>query len=238
VLGTAAYLSPEQARGEEAGPRADIYSLGVVAYQLLSGRLPYEATSLSELALKQQRELPPPLSALNPGVSPELAQAVAAALSIDQEDRPGDALNFAEMLRDGYRGRAPDTRATSVSTRATRVLGGEGAPTSATRVASSTAATSAVPAPGRRLQPRPAAGDARPRRPPVDRAAQARPAKRRGGGVLAVFGLLLLVIAVVVVAVILATSGTSTVVHASKLIAHDFSTAFNKLTSLISKYTK
>ncbi len=43
VLGTAAYLAPEQARGEEAGPRADIYSLGVVAYQLLSGRLPYEA---------------------------------------------------------------------------------------------------------------------------------------------------------------------------------------------------
>ncbi len=56
VLGTAAYLSPEQARGEEAGPRADLYSLGVVSYQLLSGRLPYEATSLSELALKQQRE--------------------------------------------------------------------------------------------------------------------------------------------------------------------------------------
>ena len=42
-LGTAAYLAPEQARGEEAGPRADIYSLGVVAYQLISGRLPYEA---------------------------------------------------------------------------------------------------------------------------------------------------------------------------------------------------
>ncbi len=43
VLGTAAYLAPEQARGEEAGPRADIYSLGVVTYQLMSGRLPYEA---------------------------------------------------------------------------------------------------------------------------------------------------------------------------------------------------
>src|SRR5207253_10507706 len=61
VLGTAAYLSPEQARGEEAGPQADLYSLGVVAYQLLTGRLPYEATSLSELALKQQRESPVPL---------------------------------------------------------------------------------------------------------------------------------------------------------------------------------
>jgi serine/threonine-protein kinase len=237
VLGTAAYLAPEQARGEEAGPRADIYSLGVVAYQLLSGRLPYEATSLSELALKQQRELPPPLSALNADVSPELAQAVAVALSIEQEGRPGDALKFADMLRDGYRGRAPDTGATGVSTRATRVLGGGGAPTSATRVASSTAATSAVPAPARRLEPRPAAGDARARRP-APRAAQARPARRRGGGALAVFGLLILVIAVVVVAVILATSGTSTVVHASQIVAHDFSTAFHKFTGLISKYTK
>jgi serine/threonine-protein kinase len=238
VLGTAAYLSPEQARGEEAGPRADIYSLGVVAYQLLSGRLPYEAASLSELALKQQRELPQPLSALNPDVSPELAQAVAVALSIDQEQRPGDALRFAEMLRDGYRGRAPKTGAPGVSTRATRVLGGAGAPTSATRVASRTAATSAVPVPAQRLEPRAAPVDARARRPPAARAAQARPAKRRGGGALAVFGLLILVIAVVVVAVILATSGTSTVVHASQIIAHDFSTAFHKFTSLVNKYTK
>src|SRR5918911_2043797 len=46
VLGTAAYLAPEQSRGEEATPRSDLYSLGVVTYQLLSGRLPYEATSL------------------------------------------------------------------------------------------------------------------------------------------------------------------------------------------------
>ncbi len=68
VLGTAAYLSPEQARGDEAGPRADLYSLGVVTYQLISGRLPYEASSLSELALKQQRESPIPLDELNPQV--------------------------------------------------------------------------------------------------------------------------------------------------------------------------
>ncbi len=58
VLGTAAYLAPEQARGEEAGPSADLYALGVVTYQLISGRLPYEATSLTELALKQQQEEP------------------------------------------------------------------------------------------------------------------------------------------------------------------------------------
>src|SRR3712207_654678 len=58
VVGTAAYLSPEQARGEAAGPPSDLYALGVVAYQLLGGRLPYEGASLTELA--RQQELGPP----------------------------------------------------------------------------------------------------------------------------------------------------------------------------------
>src|SRR5579875_2947531 len=107
VLGTAAYLAPEQARGEEAGPRSDIYSLGVVAYQLLSGRLPYEANSLSELALKQQRESPVPLDELVPAVPRELADAVAVALSIDPEDRPADAVAMAESLRRGASGLSP-----------------------------------------------------------------------------------------------------------------------------------
>jgi serine/threonine-protein kinase len=126
VLGTAAYLAPEQARGEEAGPRADIYSLGVVTYQLLSGRLPYEAKSLSELALKQQRESPIPLSELNPLVPPELARAVEAAIAIDQEARPADAMVLAKTLRDGARGIArvgADAATAHLGTRAaTRVL--------------------------------------------------------------------------------------------------------------------
>ena len=136
VLGTAAYLAPEQARGEEAGPRADIYSLGVVAYQLLSGRLPYEATSLSELALKQQRESPIPLEDLNPLVPRELALAVAIALSIESEGRPADALLFAESLRQGSHGIEPAAAtAPTPATGATRVLSRRDAPTSATRVA-------------------------------------------------------------------------------------------------------
>ena len=107
VLGTAAYLSPEQARGDEAGPRADLYSLGVVTYQLISGRLPYEAASLSELALKQQRESPIPLDELVPEVPHGLAQAVAMSLAIDQTARPENAMQLAELLRDGARGIAP-----------------------------------------------------------------------------------------------------------------------------------
>ncbi len=107
VLGTAAYLAPEQARGEEAGPASDIYSLGVVTYQLLSGRLPYEASSLSELALMQQRELPVPLDDLVPGIAPSLAHAVARAIAIDPGARYPDALAMADALRNGARGIDP-----------------------------------------------------------------------------------------------------------------------------------
>src|SRR5438874_2145939 len=79
VLGTAAYLAPEQARGEEAGPAADQYALGVVTYQLISGRLPYEASSLTELAVKQQQEPPATLDTLVAAVCPELPTAVPIA---------------------------------------------------------------------------------------------------------------------------------------------------------------
>src|SRR5450755_2185894 len=132
VLGTAAYLSPEQSRGEEAGPRADLYSLGVVSYQLLSGRLPYEAASLSELAHKQQREAPIPLQDLNPRVPPELAHAVSTALAIDQEHRPPDALVLAEAMREGVHGISPLGAGSATvslgSQSATRVMTGREAP--------------------------------------------------------------------------------------------------------------
>ena len=68
VLGTAAYLSPEQARGEPAGPPADLYALGVISYQLLAGRLPYEATSLTDLARQQDSSAPPPLHEVDPAI--------------------------------------------------------------------------------------------------------------------------------------------------------------------------
>ena len=80
VLGTAAYLSPEQARGDEAGPASDIYSLGICAYQFLTGRLPHEYSSLTELALKQQQESVEPITALRPEVPRELDQAIRLCL--------------------------------------------------------------------------------------------------------------------------------------------------------------
>src|ERR671929_308732 len=108
VLGTAAYLSPEQARGEPAGPASDLYALGVVAYQLMAGRLPYEAASLTDLA-RQQATPPPRLDELAPDVPPALAAAVLHPLATDPEQRYADAADMEEALREGLRGRGATT---------------------------------------------------------------------------------------------------------------------------------
>jgi serine/threonine-protein kinase len=244
VLGTAAYLAPEQARGEEAGPRADIYSLGVVTYQLISGRLPYEAGSLSELALKQQREAPVPLDQLNDRVSPALAQAVALALAIEQEHRPPDALRFGETLRDGANGIAPPgvVPAPSATSEGTRVLKGRDNPTAATRLAPRTGrqpATAATPPPQvRRLEPQPYATGAY-ARDPYDRSAGQRRSGRRAGRRFATFlAVLCLFAAAVIIAVVIATSTSNTAVQARKTIANDVNSAINQVQNLITQYTK
>lgn len=104
VLGTAAYLSPEQARGDEAGPPSDIYSLGVCAYQFLTGRLPHEYTSLTELALKQQQEDVDPIVDLRPEVPPELDRAIRVALERDAERRYSSTLEMARSIEAGLDG--------------------------------------------------------------------------------------------------------------------------------------
>jgi len=240
VLGTAAYLSPEQARGDEAGPQADLYSLGVVSYQLISGRLPYEASSLSELALKQQRESPIPLDDLNPDVPAALATAVASALEIDQRFRPHDAMELAAALQDGARGVGP-TGPTGHVTDATRIARGD--PTTATRVTARraeapTAATRA--APPRQVPPR------RPARPEVAAPAR-RPAapdremERSSRGFRRTMGLLVLLAVlagIVIAAVVIANSASNTAVHYQKVVAHDAHSAISQLQSLINQYTK
>ena len=126
VLGTAAYLSPEQTRGEPADASSDLYALGVVAYQLLSGRLPYESASLTELARLQEAGPPPRLDELSADVSPALADAVARALAPTRARRYLDAGEMEDALHDGLQGIAsgPPTDATFAlpATDATRVV--------------------------------------------------------------------------------------------------------------------
>jgi serine/threonine-protein kinase len=98
VLGTAAYLSPEQAQGKEAGVLSDIYSLGVCAYQLLAGRLPYEYSSLTELAMKQQHEGFESVRRFRPEVPSEIDRTISVCLSRAPEARYASALELAEAL--------------------------------------------------------------------------------------------------------------------------------------------
>ena len=94
VLGTAAYLAPEQALGERVTPAADIYSLGAVAYELLSGRTPYAFDSFADLVQKQRRP-PAPMSEVDPRVE----RAVLRALSYRPEDRQPSARELARELQ-------------------------------------------------------------------------------------------------------------------------------------------
>jgi eukaryotic-like serine/threonine-protein kinase len=238
VLGTAAYLSPEQARGDEAGPPADLYSLGVVTYQLMSGRLPYEANSLSELALKQQREAPIPLDQLNPDVPHPLSRAVAMSIAIDPRARPHDALALAEAMREGARGITPAGAAAGefATSAATRHMDQADDPTAATRVA---------PAPAPRTAQSRAPRQVEARRPP-QRSAAARerrlpPPQRSGKGFrrfMALMALIAVFALVVIAAVVIASSTSPTVVHYQKVVAHDAQSAINQLSGLINQYTK
>jgi serine/threonine protein kinase len=121
VLGTAAYLSPEQATGEEATPASDIYSLGVCAYQFLAGRLPYEYSSLTELALKQQNDQVAPITNSRPEVPLALDMAIRRCLERDPSLRYANALEMAQALDAGLQGHEPSTAAFQTSS--TQMLG-------------------------------------------------------------------------------------------------------------------
>jgi len=170
VVGTAAYLSPEQVRGEEATPSTDVYALGVVLYQFLTGRLPYEGSSLAELAVRQENEKPLAPSTYNDEVPETLGAAVLRALEGDPARRYASAAELAGCLALGLQGEDV-TLPLGEGAAPTRVLGGE----TATRPLDRTAHTEYRPAPSQTRRPTP-----RPAPPPPPRAPRPSAQRRRG----------------------------------------------------------
>ena len=98
VVGTAQYLSPEQATGQEVDARSDLYSAGCVAFEMFTGRAPFVGDSPVAVAYQHVREQPPVPSTLNPQVSEALDAVVLTALAKDPADRFADAAQFARAL--------------------------------------------------------------------------------------------------------------------------------------------
>lgn len=98
--GTPHYISPEQAEGKPASAASDQYALGVVAYEMFTGRLPFEGDSSLTIYLKHVRKAPPSASQVNPLITPLLEAVINRALEKDPSDRYPDCLSFARALRE------------------------------------------------------------------------------------------------------------------------------------------
>src|SRR5215218_8533712 len=130
ILGTAKYMSPEQATGKPATPKSDLYSLGVVLYEMLTGELPYTAESSVAVSMKHVNDLLHPPKELNPGIPEDLNALVSKLLAKHPEDRYESAAELGEDLRRKCDGLSPvaagpigdDTGETRVATEATAPL--------------------------------------------------------------------------------------------------------------------
>lgn len=203
VMGTAQYISPEQAAGREASPASDIYSLGVVAYECLAGRLPFNSDNTVAIALAHVREAPPPLPE---DVPPPVARLVMAMLAKDPAARypNGGALaRAANELRAGG-GREPGPPRPAPAARPTLVapaLRTAATPPPAARP--TRAAARPVPPPQPPAQPRRG-----PARPPAGASPGRHPTGSRRTGLSILLALLVVILAGLLLVILNAAFGT------------------------------
>ena len=152
VMGTSRYLSPEQARGEPTDERSDVYSAGVVLFEMLTGRLPFEGDNDLAIALRHASEPAPAPSSLEPGLPPQLDAVVARTLRKDPAERFQTAQELAAALNALDLSGAldaplpPATMPVAGATAATRLVAGAAGETAATRMVASPAVTRVAPA--------------------------------------------------------------------------------------------
>ncbi|MBI4703109.1 MAG: protein kinase [Deltaproteobacteria bacterium] len=108
TMGTPFYMAPEQARGEkQLDERADVYALGVILYEALSGQVPHPGESYNAVIYHILTKQPQPLAELRPGLPPELLEVIARALAHEPQERFGNAAELGEALASFARAPAP-----------------------------------------------------------------------------------------------------------------------------------
>jgi serine/threonine protein kinase len=106
LIGTSAYMSPEQASGASATAASDVYSFGVTLHRMLTGKLPFESRSALELVRLHREQEPPPPSSFRADMPPHLAAVVTATMAKDPSMRPQDGAALLDLLADGGGGAA------------------------------------------------------------------------------------------------------------------------------------
>src|SRR5207249_1607851 len=104
ILGTPEFMSPEQIRGKPLDGRSDIYALGIVAFEMFTGTLPFQGRNPQETMIARLRGRPTPLRQVRPELPGSLEKALARAMESNPDDRYGTALEFAEALTLSYEG--------------------------------------------------------------------------------------------------------------------------------------
>lgn len=123
VLGTAHYISPEQAQGKELDAASDIYSLGIVLFEAATGHLPFDGPDAISVAMKQVNDLPPRPSDFNPNIDPALESIIMKALEKNPHNRFSSALEMRSALNDFLAGRTPNIPGNVSSSAKTAYLG-------------------------------------------------------------------------------------------------------------------